>query len=234
MSETALLCKKLRAASSRKKAAILAGFFKTGPGEYGEGDRFLGVVVPAIRAIAKEHAGARMGTLGCLIRSPFHEERLLALVILTIQFGDAGPKRRKEIFDFYLAHTCFINNWDLVDLTADRIIGAYLEDKEKTLLSRLARSGNLWERRIAILSTFHYIKHGDASKTLELAEKLLADKEDLIHKAVGWMLREVGKRCSVDELRDFVTKHGAKMPRTALRYAIERFPRKQRLRYLAL
>jgi len=226
----------LRKFTSPQKAKILSRFFKTGPGQYGEGDRFIGVTVPQSRAVAKKYKDLSFEELTTLLHSPVHEERLVALLILIEQFKSAGrrsdEKTREKIYRFYLANTKYINNWDLVDLSAEKIIGPYLEDKSKEVLKKLAKSKSIWERRIAILSTFHYIKHGDYKWTLEIAEMLLKDDHDLIHKAVGWMLREVGKTCGEKILTNFLDKHAATMSRTMLRYSIEKFPEGKRQKYL--
>jgi len=227
-----LFKKELRKKASKEKALILARFFKTGPGHYGEGDKFLGVVVPDIRAIVKESTDLSLSDLQKLLDSPYHEERLSGLLIAVAKFGKADQNGKKNIYNFYLKNTKKINNWDLVDLTAEKIIGPYLEDKDKSILFKLAKSKNLWERRIAILSTFHYIKKGDSELTLKIAQLLLGDSHDLMHKAVGWMLREVGKRCSEREEEVFLKKYYKQMPRTMLRYAIERFEENKRLKYL--
>ncbi|MEK6699812.1 MAG: DNA alkylation repair protein [Nitrospirota bacterium] len=213
------------------KARILRGFFKTGPGEYGEGDRFLGIVVPVIRKLARQHQDTPIGEVKKLLTSAIHEERLLALLMLVQRYekGDDGSK--KVIYDLYLESTEYINNWDLVDLSAGKIVGPYLRDRARRPLYRLAKSKNLWERRIAILSTFHYIKNHDFMDTLAVAGLLLEDEEDLIRKAVGWMLREVGKRDRGVAER-FLRAHYQSMPRTMLRYAIERFPESKRKKYL--
>lgn len=224
--------KELRKNASSDKVKVLARFFKTGKGEYGEGDVFLGVTVPKIRLVSKKFSNLSLVDLRRLIRSKIHEERLLALLILVSKFQKAGGKERRKIFDFYLSHTVFVNNWDLVDLSAEHIIGAYLDGKEKSILVRLARSKNIWERRIAMLSTFHYIKQGDPIETFKIAEILINDKHDLIQKGVGWMLREVGKKCSQSAEEEFLKKHYKRMPRVMLRYAIERFDEGLRKRYL--
>jgi len=226
------LYNKIKELADSKKVQVLQGFFKTGPGEYGAGDKFLGVTVPQIRIVAQEFKDLEIKELTESIESAWHEERLCALIILTLQFKNADEAKRKIIFNFYLKNTKNINNWDLVDLTADRIAGAYLEDKDKSILTKLAKSENLWERRIAMLSTFHYIKNGQPNDAIKIAEILLLDKHDLIHKAVGWMLREIGKRCSVKVLYNFLDKHYHEMPRTMLRYAIERLPEEKRRYYL--
>jgi 3-methyladenine DNA glycosylase AlkD len=223
--------KKLRLKACKEKALILQRFFKTGQGEYGEGDRFIGVTVPEIRRLSTEAALLKRHDLLKLLRSPVHEERLLALTALCKQFtkGDNADKRR--VYETYLANTRWINNWDLVDLSAKQIVGGYLFDKDRAMLYRLASSTNLWERRIAILATFYFIGRGQYEDSLKIAELLLEDGEDLIHKAVGWMLREIGKRDREAEER-FLRTHRARMPRTSLRYAIERFPPARRKMYL--
>jgi 3-methyladenine DNA glycosylase AlkD len=222
---------RLRSFASPQQAAVLARFFKTGPGQYGEGDRFIGVKVPTIRKVAKEFKNLSLAEVGCLLHSDIHEERLLALVILVGQFEKGDDAARKSIYDFYLANTQHINNWDLVDLSAPQIVGGYLEARSRKLLERLAKSVSLWERRISILATHWFIRHGDFNETLKIAKMLLGDNEDLIHKAVGWMLREVGKK-DVAVLAEFLVQHCRAMPRTMLRYAIERFPEKERLLYM--
>jgi 3-methyladenine DNA glycosylase AlkD len=223
---------KLKTVADPGKALILQRFFKTGPGEYGEGDKFMGVVVPKIRRMAEELKSLELMELEKSIKSKWHEERLCVLIILTIQIKAADEIKRKRIFDFYLKNTKYINNWDLVDLTADRIVGAYLDGKDKSVLFKLAKSKDLWERRIAMLSTFHYIYNGQPEVATRIAEILLHDKHDLIHKAVGWMLREIGKRCSEKVLYEFLDKHYSEMPRTMLRYAIERLPKAKRKYYI--
>lgn len=226
------LKKELRKKASKEKSLILSRFFKTGPGQYGQGDKFLGVVVPEQRIIAKKFIDLKLNDLQKLLDSPYHEERLTGLLILVLKYPDVNKLEKKKIYNFYLKNTKKINNWDLVDLTAEKIIGPYLENKDKSILFKLARSKNLWERRIAILSTFYYIKKGESELTFQIAELLLEDKQDLMHKAVGWMLREVGKRCSEKTEEDFLKKYYKKMPRTMLRYAIERFEENKRLKYL--
>jgi len=225
----------MRSLVNPEKARILAGFFKTGKGQYGEGDVFLGIVVPQTRALVKKYWNAiSLEESLQLLKSVFHEERLLALLILVAQYEKGDAQKRKQIFDAYLQNTRWINNWDLVDLTADRIVGAQLAGKSKALLFKLAKSKSLWERRIAMLATFAEIKKGESATALAIAEKLLGDKEDLLHKAVGWMLREVGKRCSQEIEEEFLQKHFKKMSRTTLRYAIERFEEKKRREYLKM
>jgi len=223
--------KKLERLGSKERANNLQRFFKTGPGEYGEGDVFLGIKVPELRKVAKEFQGLSLADVKRLLRSPIHEERLLALLVLVLAYSKGDERKREKIFDLYLKNTKFINNWDLVDLSAGHIVGAFLADRDRSMLLDLARSNNLWDRRIAILATSYYIKDGDFKDALEISEILLSDEEDLIHKAVGWMLREVGKRDLKAE-ESFLKRHHGVMPRTMLRYAIERFPERKRLRYL--
>jgi 3-methyladenine DNA glycosylase AlkD len=227
-----LLREELRSHSDLKRAESAKRFFKTGPGEYGYGDVFIGVPVPALRTLASRYRGLNRENGLALMRSPVHEERALALMILIHQFKNGSPQTQHDIFSVYLSHTAYINNWDLVDLSAEHIVGAYLEERPKDILYHLAQSLSLWERRIAILATFRYIKKSSHQETLQIAEMLLPDKHDLIQKAVGWMLREVGKRCSQELEEGFLRKHYRSMGRTALRYAIERFPDEKRRAYL--
>lgn len=221
--------KELLSEKNEAKAKVYAGFFKTGKGQYGEGDIFLGITVPKQRAIAKKYLSLNFKDLEYFLKSPIHEYRFTALVILTEQFTKA--KEKKEIFDFYIKQRKQINNWDLIDCTTPNIVGAYLFDKDKSLLYKFAQSPSMWERRIAILATFYFIKQRHYKETLDIAEILLQDKQDLIHKAVGWMLREVGKKDQTTE-EQFLQKHYKVMPRTMLRYAIERFPEEKRRMYL--
>ena len=214
-----------------KKAKILAGFFKTGPGQYGEGDVFLGVTVPKSRGVAKKFSSIGFGGVKSLLGSKIHEERLVALLILVEKFKKATPDNQKGIVDFYISNLHGVNNWDLVDLSADKILGEYLFDKDKKLLRGFAVSENLWKRRIAIVSTFAFIKKKRLEETFAIAKMLLNDEHDLIHKAVGWMLREAGKR-DEKRLEEFLKEHHAKMPRTMLRYAIERLPEAKRQLFL--
>ena len=224
----------MRRLADPDKAALLQRYFKTGPGEYGAGDVFIGLMVPQTRQLAKKYAGLPLSAARRLLRSPIHEERLLALLILVRRFERGRDDDRARLFEFYLRQTGRINNWDLVDLSAPKIVGAWLLDRPKAPLRRLARSANLWERRIAVLATFAEIAAGRADTALDLAERLLADPHDLMHKAVGWMLREVGQRCSRRELESFLDAHAAVMPRTMLRYAIEKLPAAERGHYLSL
>jgi len=224
MSEIKEIRSELRSAADPDKATILLRFFKTGPGQYGEGDRFLGVVMPKIRKIVKSHRDTADKDILLLLSSPFHEERMTALLILDDQYQRGDLSRKNTIYDLYLANAPKINNWDLVDLTAQYIIGAHLYGNDTSILTKLALSENLWERRIAMLSTFHFIRQGESQEALCIAELLIHDRHDLIHKAVGWMLREIGKRCSREIECRFLDKHAAHMPRTMVRYAIEHFP----------
>ncbi len=226
------LSQALREAASAEKAAVLARFFKTGPGQYGEGDRFLGLTVPQTRRIVRAHRGLPLAETAVLLRSPFHEERLAAVLLLVDRFERADETGQKEVFDFYLGHARFVNNWDLVDVSAPNIVGARLLTRDRAVLRELARSQSLWERRIAIVATFAFIRAGEARDTFEVAGLLLDDRHDLIHKAVGWMLREVGKRVGEDTLRDFLRENIRRLPRTSLRYAIERLPADERQRWL--
>ena len=209
----------------------LQRFFKTGPGQYGEGDVFLGIKVPVLRKLAGEFRDVALADAGELLRSKHHEARLLALLFLVRAFGKGCAAERQEIYDLYLAATRYINNWDLVDASAAYIVGAHLANRERAPLYLLAQSDALWERRIAIVATFHFIRNGESGDTLGIAERLLVDREDLIHKATGWMLREVGKR-DLATLETFLLRHHPIMPRTMLRYAIERFPEDRRQAYL--
>lgn len=216
-----------------KRAKLSQRYFKTGPGEYAEGDIFLGVPVPAQRAVAKQFYALSFDELDKLLVSPIHEHRFTALVILVRQFARANEQMQKRIFEFYLAHSKYINNWDLVDVSAPKIVGEYLwrTGEQKTLLAELGASRELWRRRIAVLATSAFIMREDFVPTLTVAKQLLSDEHDLIHKAVGWMLREVGKR-DRQTLLDFLDRYYKQMPRTALRYAIERLDRGQRTTYL--
>jgi len=214
-----------------EKAQILQRFFKTGPGEYGEGDIFLGIKVPEIRACVKLFEPCSLAVTTELLHSKYHEARLLALLLLVKQFAKGSESEKEKIYQLYLNNTRFINNWDLVDLSAEHIVGAYLFDKEKTPLFQLAESETLWQRRISMIACFHYIKKNQFGQALLLAKMLLHDEHDLIHKAVGWMLREIGKRDQEAE-EGFLKEHYQFMPRTMLRYAIEKFPEPLRQAYL--
>ena len=206
-------------------------FFKTGKGEYGEGDRFLGIRVPMLRSHLRQYHDVEATEVLKLLASDYHEERLFALLWLVARFQRAGESERGWIYRQYLAHTQYINNWDLVDSSADKIVGAYLQRRSRKPLYRLARSKSLWERRIAIIATFDFIRRNDFEDTLALCELLLGDSHDLIHKAAGWMLREIGKR-DIEIEKTFLDRYCALMPRTMLRYAIERLPQVDRRSYL--
>lgn len=222
----------IRKKSDREKATNLQRFFKTKKGEYGEGDIFLGITVPEQRKIVKKYVDLKLEDLEKLICSKFHEERLISLLILIKKFKKADEKKKEEIFNFYIKNRKYINNWDLVDLTAPKIAGAYLEKKDKSLLYKFTRSEDIWERRIAILATFYYIGKGDYKDALKIAKILKKDRQDLVQRAVGWMLREVGKRCGQKIEEEFLKENYKTMPRVMLRYAIERFPEKNRKFYL--
>ena len=213
------------------QAIVLQRFFKTGKGEYGEGDIFYGIKVPVQRNISKRFKELPFEVLKFLINSKVHEERLIAAFILVEQFQKGDVKKQKEVFDFYIKNKKGFNNWDLVDLSAPKIVGQFLIDKDKSLLYKFARSKDLWEKRIAILSTLTFIRQHWFEETFNISEILLNDEHDLIHKAVGWMLREVGNRDTEAE-EEFLLKHYKTMPRTMLRYAIEKFPEKKRKDYL--
>lgn len=221
----------LEALANPEDAVLLQRFFRTGPGEYGEGDRFLGIRVPVIRQRVRMYRALPRGPVIALLHSPWHEARLLALLLLVDRYRRGGPEEREAIHRAYLANTRFVNNWDLVDTSAEHLVGAHIAPDHLSLLERLAGSGWLWERRIAILATLHWIRRGEFAPALHIAGMLLHDRHDLIHKATGWMLREVGKR---DREREevFLRAHGGAMPRTMLRYAIERFPEPLRQQYL--
>ncbi len=221
----------MQALGDRERAKALQRFFKTARGEYGEGDVFVGLRVPEIRELAKEYQALPLTEITRLLRSSIHEARLLALLILVRAYAQGEPVLQERIYNLYLRNTRFINNWDLVDASAEHIVGAYLKDRRRSSLHALAVSSLLWERRIAVMATFHYIKHGEFAETLRIAERLLRDPENLIHKAVGWMLREIGKRDRFTE-EAFLKDRYHVMPRTMLRYAIEKFPEKLRRRYL--
>ena len=224
--------RRLREFADPERAKFVAGYFKTGPGEYGEGDRFLGLNVPQLRLVAREFRSLATADIRALLASKWHEERLLAVVILVDQYERGDEKQRAAIYALYLASTDRINNWDLVDASAPQIVGGHLADRSRAPLYRLVKSKNVWERRIAIIATSHFIRRGEFDDTLKLAKALLDDPHDLIHKAAGWMLREVGKRDRRAAER-FLLKHAARMPRTMLRYAIERFPEQLRRKYLS-
>ncbi|MBS1749784.1 MAG: DNA alkylation repair protein [Bacteroidetes bacterium] len=225
----------LRELGSLPKSKNSARFFKTGKGQYGEGDIFLGVTMPEQRKVVKQYCHLTLNEIEQLLQSPEHEFRMCALLILVTQYKEGTKAVREKIYMLYLNNTKWINNWDLVDASAEYIVGPWLEEQKEQMkvLKNLAKSESLWKRRIAMLATFSYIKKGNSKEALQIAHLLLNDDQDLIHKAVGWMLREIGKRCSVDEEEIFLKKHYLKMPRTMLRYAIEHFPERKRKAYLS-
>jgi 3-methyladenine DNA glycosylase AlkD len=223
---------RLRLLADARVAAHAQRFFKTGKGEYGHGDRFLGIRVPVLRKIAREFRSAPLSAATVLLRSPLHEERLVALLLLVERFARGTPAVRERVYEAYLKHVPkHVNNWDLVDSSAHLIVGAHVESRDRAVLYELARSPHLWSRRVAIIATLWLIRRGSFDDTLRLAELMLDDEHDLIHKAVGWMLREVGNRSPAVAER-FLTRHCARMPRTMLRYAIERLPEPQRRAYM--
>ncbi|MDO8262053.1 MAG: DNA alkylation repair protein [Gallionella sp.] len=225
------ISKLLRNLADPERAEHSGRYFKTGQGEYGEGDRFLGIRVPDIRAQVKKCEAASLEDIQVLLMSAFHEERLFALLLLVRKFAKGDEKEQAAIYNLYLKNTHRINNWDLVDSSASYIVGSYLESRDRRILYKLAKSTSVWERRIAVISTFQFIGNNQFDDALKLAEQLLNDKEDLIHKAVGWMLREIGKR-NVAVEKAYLQAHYKKMPRTMLRYAIEKFPEQERKKYL--
>lgn len=229
------LIKEIKSKENKDKAQILMRFFKTGKGEYGEGDLFLGIVVPESRKIAKKYGCLALPDIQKLLKNKYHEIRLIALLILVHQYQNLARQdlvERKKIVDFYLKNTKYINNWDLVDLSSHYTVGDYLLEENRNILIKLAKSKNLWERRISIISTFAFIYKGEYEWTFKIVKMLMNDKHDLIQKACGWTLREVGKRVSKKELINFLNENSTKMPRTMLRYAIERLPENKRLYYL--
>ena len=206
-------------------------FFKTGKGEYGYGDKFLGIRVPVIRQSVKKYKATSLSTIEKLLRSEYHEVRLFALLLLVLHYSKNNTEEQEKIYNIYLSNTQYINNWDLVDSSAHLIIGPYLENRDRSKLYELSKSSSIWERRMAIISTFYFIKNNQFNETLHISKLLLRDQEDLIHKAVGWMLREVGKRDLAKEVL-FLKTHYQRMPRTMLRYAIEKFSKEDRQKYL--
>lgn len=228
---TTAIKRELAALGSPEIAEHSQRFFKTGKGQYGEGDQFIGIRVPVIRKQVKRYREASLRTVLVLLQSPWHEERLFAVLSLVDRFGRGDASRKKEVFDLYLKHADCVNNWDLVDCSAHLIVGPWLESRSRRRLHVLARSGNLWRRRIAIMSTYHFIRQEDYGDTLDIARILLHDPHDLIHKAVGWMLREIGNRDKKVEV-EYLKGCYAQMPRTMLRYAIEKFPSAERQAWL--
>lgn len=229
MADVAAIRRAVRALADPKRAAALQGFFKTGPGQYGEGDRFVGLTVPQVRSLVRRFHPAAFSSISRLLRSPVHEDRLLALLLLVERYRRGTAADRDRVFELYVRSFRWINNWDLVDVSASPIVGSH--DVVRKQLLRWARSSHLWTRRIAILSTFARLRAGRFGNTLAVAAALIGDKEDLLHKATGWMLREVGKR-DLAALETFLRRHHRRMPRTMLRYAIERFPERRRKAWL--
>ncbi|WII71884.1 DNA alkylation repair protein [Bdellovibrio sp. 22V] len=224
----------VRKATNPERAEVMLRFFKTGKGEYGEGDIFLGLSVPQSRALAKKYLPLSFNELQTLIKSKIHEERLIAVIILANRFAKATEEEQTKIYKFYLKNSKYVNNWDLVDSSAEYIVGAFTFTRDRKILNKLVLSKSIWDRRIAIMATFHYIKKGESRETLRLAKVLLNDKHDLIHKATGWMLREVGSRVSEKDLLRFLDKNATSMPRTMLRYSLEKLSPKVRRHYMEL
>ena len=223
--------REMRKRADKKDAEILQRFYKTGPGHYGEGDLFRGIRVPHIRKLVTRFKDISYNDAVRTLHSPWHEDRMLALLILVRWYANSDEPIKSAVYSTYLDNTAYINNWDLVDFTAGHIVGAHLFKRSRKPLYRLAASPLLWDRRIALIATIHFIRNGDFEETLTLTKKLIPDKHDLIHKAMGWMLREIGKRDMAAE-ETFLKTHLDELPRTTLRYAIERFPEKKRLAYL--
>ncbi|MGV8131227.1 MAG: DNA alkylation repair protein [Candidatus Pacearchaeota archaeon] len=218
--------------ATKERAIVSQRYFKTGPGEYGEGDIFIGLTVPQSRDLAKKYKKIELNEIKELLTSKIHEHRLIALFILIHKFKKSDEKEKEEIANFYLNHTRHINNWDLVDQSAHLILGEHISNKDKSILEKLAKSENLWERRISIIATLQFIRKNQFEETKRIAEFLLKDKHDLIHKAVGWMLREVGKKDKKAEL-EFLNKHYKTMPRTMLRYSIEHFSKEEKEHFMS-
>ncbi len=225
------IIEEMQSKANPEKAKVYQRFFKTGKGEYGEGDIFIGLTVPEQRSLAKKYADLQFSEVKKLLSSKVHEYRLTGFLILVYKFEKADEKEKKEIIDFYLKNIQYANNWDLIDCVADKILGKYLIGKDKKILYEFAESGNLWKKRIAIISTFEFIKNNRFEDTLKISEILLKDSHDLIHKSVGWMLREIGKR-DIKKEEEFLRKNYKKMPRTMLRYAIERFDENKKFFYM--
>ncbi len=225
------ISKLLQKMGDKEDYLFLQGFFKTGVGQYGEGDVFLGIRVPALRKMAKEYKALPLKEVLLLLRSPYHEVRLFALILFVNTFAKSDETIQKKIYNLYVANTRYINNWDLVDISAPNIVGAFLMERSRKPLYQLAKSKSLWERRMATLATFYFIKNNQFADALKIVRILLQDKEDLIHKAAGWMLREIGKR-DIACAESFLQKHCQVMPRTMLRYAIERFTPSKRRKYM--
>lgn len=226
---------KKSASRSNEDVAFMARFFKTGKGQYGEGDRFVGATVPEVRRVCKTYKDLSLAEIEKLLESPIHEARLGAVIVMAEQAKRAkkDEAQKKALYDLYLRRTDRINNWDIVDSSAPQVVGAYLQDKPRDTLYKLAGSESLWERRISIISTLHFVRSGELAETFKIAKLLLGDKQDLIHKAVGWALREAGKK-DRHSLLEFLDQHALAMPRTALRYAIEHLSPEQKQHYMSL
>lgn len=226
---------KKSASRSNEDVAFMARFFKTGKGQYGEGDRFVGATVPEVRRVCKTYKDLSLAEIEKLLESPIHEARLGAVIVMAEQAKRAkkDEAQKKALYDLYLRRTDRINNWDIVDSSAPQVVGAYLQDKSRDILYKLAGSESLWERRISIISTLHFVRSGELAETFKIAKLLLGDKQDLIHKAVGWALREAGKK-DRHSLLEFLDQHALAMPRTALRYAIEHLSPEQKQHYMSL
>ncbi|GAA4373227.1 DNA alkylation repair protein [Hymenobacter koreensis] len=231
MFKAAELLTRIHALANPERALLLARFFQTGPGQYGEGDQFLGLTMPQQRQLAKQFRTLPMAEVEQLVQSPWHDCRSIGLIIWTLQFPKAGPAGQMAIYERYLQNRRFVNNWDLVDVTCPHIVGAYLLHKDRTPLYELAAENYLWSQRMSIVSTLAFVRKGQFADTFALAEQLLSHRHDLIHKAVGWLLREVGKR-NEEALEEFLHDHRLRMPRTMLRYAIERLEPAKRHHYL--
>lgn len=234
-SSVILVEKALQKYADKDRARNLQRFFKTGPGQYGEGDVFVGITMPEIRSVAKQYVDITLGEIQKLLDSKIHEYRMTGLIILTYQYPKSDEATQKKLYDFYLKNLYAgnINNWDLVDVTTPRIVGEYLVNQSRNILYELAESDDLWQRRVSIIATFAFIKRGDATTSIDLANKLIHDRHDLIHKAVGWVLREVGK--SIDEkiLTKYLDTHAHEMPRTMLRYSLEKLTQSQKQQYMS-
>lgn len=228
-----MIQKDIRSHADPEKALGIKRYFKTGPGDYGAGDIFIGLTAPQCRKLAKKYQDFPLREIERLLKSEIHEERLIALVILRHRFEKGDESDHEKIFKIYIKNKKHINNWDLVDTSAPNIVGAYLYNRKRDLLFELSRSKSLWDRRIAVLATFYFIGQGETRDSLRMAVILMQDPHDLIHKAVGWMLRELGKRVSERELKSFLDKYATQMPRTMLRYSLERLSKKDRQKYMA-
>ncbi|MDH5656047.1 MAG: DNA alkylation repair protein [Spirochaetia bacterium] len=223
----------LKSLADRKVAEHSQRYFKTGPGEYGEGDVFIGLRMPQIRSLAKKYSKLSFSDIENLLKSEIHEKRMLAVILLVNAYKKAAEPDQKKIYQMYFKNKKYINNWDLIDVSCPHVMGGYLYKNDRSVLFKLAASGNLWDKRLAVMSTFYFIRNGDFNDSFKICEMLLDDEEDLIHKAAGWMLREIGKRNPKEEEK-FLDRHAEKMPRTMLRYALERFSESKRKKYMSV